>query len=221
MNTIERIQKIYEEHTPEPIGKYRFFSVLVPFVEKDGELCLLYEVRAKDMESDPGEICFPGGHVEPGESFLDAALRETEEEIGIPRDRIQVLGQGDILYGYANYSLYTYIGVIEYKDFLKAQLQEDEVDEIFLMPVSHLDFDKARHFQERVHAEVTDDFPYAEVGIDEDYNWRTGHWVVPVLFVDDRVLWGLTARISEGVVNLLRKHGVGEIEIQMELPTKE
>ena len=63
MDTIERIRRIYERHEPAPIGKYRFFSVLIPFVEKDGELCLLYEVRARDMDSDPGEICFPGGHV--------------------------------------------------------------------------------------------------------------------------------------------------------------
>lgn len=218
MDTIERIRRIYERHEPAPIGKYRFFSVLIPFVEKDGELCLLYEVRARDMESDPGEICFPGGHVEPGEELLAAALRETEEEIGIPADRIEILGQGDVLYGYANYSLYTFIGVIQYRDFLKATIQEEEVDEIFLMPVSHLDFSRAQHFRERVYAEVTDDFPYDEVGIDEDYNWRTGQWIVPVLTVDGRVIWGLTARISEGVVKLLREHHIGELEIQLEVP---
>ena len=56
------------------------------------------------MQSQPGEVCFPGGHVERGENPRDTALRETFEEIGVPIERIEVIGQGDTLYGYANYT---------------------------------------------------------------------------------------------------------------------
>lgn len=66
--------------------------MLIPLVEKDGELHLLFEVRAKHMESQPGEICFPGGHVEQGENPKDAALRETFEELGIPTEKIELIG---------------------------------------------------------------------------------------------------------------------------------
>ena len=57
---IETIRDFYQNHRPAPIGRYRYLSVLVPFVRRDdGELCVLFEMRARDMEVDPGEICFP------------------------------------------------------------------------------------------------------------------------------------------------------------------
>ena len=87
--SLNEIKERFRENVPEPIGKHRFFSVLVPLVEKDGELNLLFELRSSKMKADPGEICFPGGHVEPGEDFRTAAVRETFEEIGIPEDRIE------------------------------------------------------------------------------------------------------------------------------------
>lgn len=128
---INDIKKTYSEHTSRPIGKYKFFSVLVPFVEKEGKLNLLYEVRAKGMKSQPGEICFPGGHIEGGETPEQCAKRETCEELGIETEKINVVGQGDTLYGYANFTLFTFIGIINYQDYLNCHIQKDEVDEVF------------------------------------------------------------------------------------------
>ncbi len=207
MYTVNKIRKIYKDHQPEPIGRHRFFSVLVPFVVNGREISLMYEVRAKDMETDPGEICFPGGHVEEGESLVDAALRETEEETGIPSDRIQILGKGDILYGYANYTLYTYIGLIRHQDYVKAEIEKKEVDELFTVPLDHFKDARIQRFVERVNAEVADDFPYKHLGIDEEYSWRTGKWEIPIIDVDGRTIWGLTARITEGVLSLLEREG--------------
>ena len=68
--TLDNIRAIYRDWDARPIGKHRFFSVLVPFVEKDGRVHLLFEVRAKNMQSQPGEVCFPGGHVERGENVI-------------------------------------------------------------------------------------------------------------------------------------------------------
>lgn len=201
MITIDKVRTAYKDHKPAPIGKYRFFSVLVPFVENEkGETCIMYEVRAKDMKSQPGEICFPGGHVEKGETPLACALRETFEETGIPVDKVDVISQGDMLYGYANYTLYTYIGVISYEDFQKAIIQREEVDEIFLIPVSHLESAEPQVFSENVTTEIDKDFPYEKVGIDEDYAWRVGQWTIPIYDVDGRVIWGLTARITEKIL---------------------
>lgn len=69
--SLAAVKRIYSDHVPEPIGKHKFYSVLVPFVEKDGRLFLLLEKRARDMLSQPNEICFPGGHFEKGEAALD------------------------------------------------------------------------------------------------------------------------------------------------------
>lgn len=59
--------------------------MLVPLVERPEGLCLLYEVRADTLGRQPGEVCFPGGRIEGVESPEECALRETEEELSIPR----------------------------------------------------------------------------------------------------------------------------------------
>ena len=55
---IEDIEAVFAERKPGAEGNFKFFSVLVPLVEKEDDLYLLYEVRAKNMERQPGEICF-------------------------------------------------------------------------------------------------------------------------------------------------------------------
>jgi 8-oxo-dGTP pyrophosphatase MutT (NUDIX family) len=85
---------------PELTAKFRRFlpanptpaAVLVPLVDHPDGLTVLLTERAADLRSHPGQISFPGGRIEPGESPLDAALRETEEEIGLPRRHVEVLG---------------------------------------------------------------------------------------------------------------------------------
>ena len=58
----------------------RHSSVLIPFVERDGRLCLLFEQRSAGI-SQPGEVCFPGGRMEEGETPEQTALREILSEI--------------------------------------------------------------------------------------------------------------------------------------------
>ena len=202
--TLTDIKKTFAGRKPAAIGTHRYFSVLVPFVEKDGQLYILYEVRAKNMASQPGEICFPGGHVEDGEDPKDCALRETFEEIGIPKDKVTLIGPGNILYGYANYTLYTYLGVVQYADYLCAKLQKDEVEEIFLVRVSDLERIQPKVFSEKVYTAIDEDFPYEQIGIGRDYSWRVGRWDIPIYDIDGRVIWGLTARITGDIIETVR-----------------
>jgi len=198
--SIEMIRSVYEGRRPEAIGKHRYFSVLVPFVERDGELCLLYEVRAESV-SQPGEVCFPGGHVEKGEHPCDCALRETYEEIGVPADRVRLIGPGDRLYGYANFTLFTYLGVVDYEDYKKAKLAEDEVSEIFLMPLKNIEETKPEIYVEKITTNIDKGFPYERLGISEDYGWRVGTWEIPVYDFGNRVIWGMTARITASIID--------------------
>ena len=92
---ISKIEKFMENRAPGDIGKRKNCSVLIPLVEIDGKLHILYEQRSTKIKTQPGDVCFPGGVMEKGETPIECALRETEEEIGIPRDKIKVLGQFD------------------------------------------------------------------------------------------------------------------------------
>ena len=205
--TLTDIEHIFTGREPAPIGQHRFFSVLVPFVEKDWKVHILYETRAKTLKSDPGEICFPGGHIEAGETPEEAALRETCEEIGISRDKIRIIGPGNVLYGYANYTLYTYLGIIDYEDYLNSKPQEEEVDEIFLVDAEELAECVPEIFREKVAASVDKDFPYEKLGIEKDYPWRTGIWDIPIYEVGGRMIWGLTARITCDLLKTIEKSG--------------
>ena len=87
-------------------------AVLVPLVEKDGVWHLLYEVRSSTIRQG-GEVCFPGGHREAGETIVECALRETREELGINPAHIEVLGQLDYLYIRGDRLLYPVLGRLD------------------------------------------------------------------------------------------------------------
>ncbi|KAF8909340.1 NUDIX hydrolase domain-like protein, partial [Gymnopilus junonius] len=74
--------------------KSRSAAVLIPFCNVGGEPSILLEVRAKSLRSHSGEISFPGGRVDESDrSFVHAALRETQEELGIDPSCVEILGE--------------------------------------------------------------------------------------------------------------------------------
>ena len=71
------------------------YAVLVPLVEGEEGLELLFEVRAATLSRQPGEVCFPGGRMERGETPAACALRESWEELAIPPARVELLAELD------------------------------------------------------------------------------------------------------------------------------
>jgi 8-oxo-dGTP pyrophosphatase MutT (NUDIX family) len=90
-------------------------AVLVPLYQDRDELYAVFTERRKDLRRHAGEVSFPGGRRDEGEPTLQAtALREAEEEIGLPSDAVQIVGAlpptPTIATGYA---IYPFVGVIE------------------------------------------------------------------------------------------------------------
>jgi len=77
---------------PKPIDFDVSFAVLVPIIEIDGELNLIFEVRSNSI-TQPGEISFPGGRIEEGESPRKAAIRETSEELLLNKENIEIISE--------------------------------------------------------------------------------------------------------------------------------
>ena len=113
-------------------------AVLVPLVRgKDGP-AILMEVRSQSVWQ-PGEICFPGGHVEEGETILRTALRETQEELGIPPASVRLLKEMEPeAHGGRSMDVYPVLAEIAPFTPEDLALQKEEVAEIFALPLSWL-----------------------------------------------------------------------------------
>ena len=92
----DALRRRFRDHEPGLMGRRHEFAVLCPFVETSEGPHLLFEVRAANLRQG-GEVCFPGGRMEAGESPADCALRETEEELSIPRQEITLFGASDFI----------------------------------------------------------------------------------------------------------------------------
>ncbi|MDO4544906.1 MAG: CoA pyrophosphatase [Bacillota bacterium] len=203
--SIRDIEEVFKDRPPGTEGGFKFFSVLVPLVEKQGKLHILYEVRARHMIRQPGEICFPGGEMEPGETAEECALRETWEEIGVRPEHIRILSRLDTLYTYSNFAMYCYLGVVEASALDDGKCNPDEVEETFLIPLSRLLEHSPEVYETEVVPRIPEDFPYQKVTGGKPYNWRKGRASVPVYEIGERVIWGLTARITKRFVDIIRE----------------
>ena len=112
-------------------------AVLVPIVLRENGLTLLLTQRTAHLSHHSGQISFPGGRREASDfSAVAAALRETHEEIGLPPDKIQVIGTLPDCYTISGYQVTPVVGLLSLP--LKLQPAEYEVQEIFEVPLDFL-----------------------------------------------------------------------------------
>lgn len=200
---IEDFARVFRQRKPRVIGSYRYYSVLVPLVEKEGELNILYEVRGEQLKRQPGEVCFPGGQMEKGETPKQCAVRETAEELNIKESDVEIIAPLDYIHTYSNFTMYAYLGVIDYEVVRNAQVNAAEVKEIFLVPVSFFVENKPYVYNFDVIPDVGDDFPYDMINSEDGYHWRKGIYNVPIYRYEDYVIWGLTGRMTYNLINLV------------------
>ena len=112
-------------------------AVMLLLYPRNGEYCVLLNKRSEEVEYHKGEISFPGGSRDPEDTdSLDTALRETEEEMGIGRGDIRVLGQLDEIATNSGFSVDVYVGTIDYPYPFKPS--DIEIAEVLEVPMSVL-----------------------------------------------------------------------------------
>ena len=171
---------------PAPDAVTREAAVLVPIIEREGDLSIVFIRRSDAVESHRGQVAFPGGRVDPGDTtLLDTALREAREEVGIERAIVDVLG------GFPTMSTVSsgmrvapFVGVltrpVDYK------IDPIEVAEVFEVPLK-----------------VLADARYRGL-----YEWRRDKdrpsSNFPAIFYSGQTIWGLTLRITESLLEIMQ-----------------
>ena len=199
------LSRLLAGRKPDLMDKRGEFSVLVPLVEGDEGLSLLYEVRAKTMHSQPGEICFPGGRAEGDETPEECALRETWEELAIPPRAVHILGRLDFIAHRAGFLMHAVAAKVDRAAAEHMRPSPAEVAETFLVPLDFFLKNPPLDLSYDLVPNPGDDFPYEQAGIPRDYAWRLGRETVPVYRWRDRVIWGLTGRITRNLLGYIRR----------------
>lgn len=196
---LERLRRRFEAHEPGLLGARRSYAVLCPLLEGEDGLRLLFEVRAPQLQQG-GEVCFPGGRMEAGESVSDCALRETEEELSIPREEVTLLGTPDFICNQRGFLLRPVLGLVSKAGLAALRPSPAEVAEAFTVPLAFFretDPDLRRY---ELIPQVPEDFPYGRLGIPRDYPWARGRTEVPIWYYEGHAVWGMTARLVQEII---------------------
>lgn len=180
-NRMRPAENLSAELSQEWVASARSSAVLVPLVDTENGPSFILTTRADHLRNHRGEVSFPGGRVEEAESVHAAALRETEEEIGLSSEHVRLVGELDSLTTFVSNSLIVpVVGVVKSIDGLS--INTDEVSKILIVPISEL------LLSETYHNEW----------------WLTPRGDINIHFfdLDDETIWGATARIIRQFIDV-------------------
>ena len=156
-------------------------AVLLPLVRQDNEWHILFTRRTDQVESHKGQVSFPGGACDEGETTPEqTALREVEEEIGIQSRDVKILGKMANLITISYFRVTPVVGVVRWPNVF--QVGKDEVARVFTIPLEWLAKASNRWQFERPNTTRT---------------------LIAYHPYDGELLWGATARMTVDFLNVL------------------
>lgn len=199
---LEKIKQIMAEHQADALTKQRKYAVMLPLVRVGDDIHVLYEVRSHRV-SQPGETSFPGGSVEKGETYLEAAIRETEEELGIDGEKIEVIGEMDYIVT-QTHMIKCYVGWIPETIFKEINPNE-EVERVFTIPLGYFLENDPKYYEVMLKMERGNDFPFELISGGNKFKWRNVNQNVPFYTLKDHYLWGYTANLTHRFSQLIKE----------------
>jgi 8-oxo-dGTP pyrophosphatase MutT (NUDIX family) len=165
-----------------PSAALRPAAVLVPLVDRTEGLSVLLTQRTQHLSAHAGQISFPGGRIEESDTdAIEAALRETEEEIGLRRDHVTVIGRLDTYLTGTGFEITPVVGIIRVP--FPLAIDPFEVAEVFEVPLSF----------------VLDPNNHRRMTRDVEHRSRM-FFVLPF---EDRNIWGATAGMLVNLAEVL------------------
>lgn len=181
-------------------------AVLVPLIDMDEGLSILFQVRSSNLNWQPGEVCFPGGKVEDSDiDFMTTAIRETCEELNLNKEDIDIYGQLNCFFSQLGVMAYPYLGKID--DIKKVKPNLDEVSEVFTVPLEFL----LKVVPEEVEIElethiISGNFPVELLEFyGGDYKKKRFYKLYFYRY-KNYIIWGFTARILKGFLDYYKSN---------------
>jgi 8-oxo-dGTP pyrophosphatase MutT (NUDIX family) len=186
MDELEERLSLFLNHNisiPESGAMELAAAVLILLVKENDDWKIVYTRRTTGVRTHQGEVSFPGGAYEIGdESMVQTALRETYEEIGVNPECIRIIGGLEPIRTISNFMVYPFVGIMECDpEFL---INPDEVERLFMIPLKWLR--NPDNFYEQDHL------------VENRYVRKVIHY----LSFDGEHLWGLTARITQQLLEI-------------------
>jgi len=168
------------EQTPPPVGS-RASAVLVPIFDGPCGPEVVLTRRSQVLTSHKGEVSFPGGRVDAGETFIQAAIREAYEEINLEPSHVQVIGEMNALSTYVSNS--HIVPVLAYLETPPSMTAVNaEVDRVFSVALTEL---------------VRDD-----TYVEEHWGTPPNQHQIHFFHLDDETVWGATGKMLHQLINI-------------------
>lgn len=194
------LQELLGSYQPKPLGEERNYAVFLPLVWSEDQWQLLYEVRSEAI-SQPGEVSFPGGGVEEGETAQEAAIREVVEELAIPASQVQLLGEIDYMV-VGRSTIRCFVGCL---DLDWTQLEPNaEVARFFTVPLATLMEQEPTYHPLQVSIEPDQDFPFERIRGGQAYPFSHHKRSIPFYDHLAENLWGMTAQFTHRFVEIIK-----------------
>ena len=172
---LNKIRQGFSNHHPLKNSQIqKRASVIIPLLEVECEVFVMLTQRSKRLRSHAGQVSFPGGKQDQRDAnSLETAIRETHEEIGLPKEKIEIIGTLDQILSLHHYLVTPFVAIIP-GDFVPIP-NEDEIDAVFKVPLSFF-MKNDQHWTEEFET------PFAKV--------LTHHFKF-----EGFDIWGLTAKL--------------------------
>lgn len=200
----KKLSEIFKGHQPERIlpAPDKSSAVLVSLVEGEQGLDLLFEERIATIDQG-GEICYPGGRIQKGETPEEAAVRETMEELFVDAGDVQVIAPLNIVPGPGGAEITSYLGIIRN---YQGTFSTDEVERMIRVPLAWFLENEPEAYDADFVMMPEPDFPYHLIPNGRDYNFKNIHRRFYFYETEDGdVIWGLTANLTVAFIRMLKR----------------
>ncbi|HEL1780837.1 TPA: CoA pyrophosphatase [Streptococcus suis] len=198
----DQLQALLKDYQPQPLGEKRSYAVFLPLVWSDDQWQVLYEIRSESI-SQPGEVSFPGGGIDEGETAEEAAVREVMEELNIQPEQIDILGEIDYLV-LERSTVHCFVGRLNL-DWTTI-LPNEEVARIFTVPLSTLLTTQPVYYQLDSQIVPDCDFPFERLRGGVDYPFSHHKRSVPFYENLPENIWGMTAQFTHRFVEIVKSN---------------